>query len=422
MFLYTLVDHLIYIRQNADGTNSLYYYKDAYTWAVGGLALAWVTWMLVRRYLRLQKLRRPPRRDRRKNITQTAKIKRALRAQFLALGASGNVQALGVGMLASGEACIQIFVQNAAQETAPGAGPLPANYRGVPLVLIEMPVATFLSDTIATGTIESSPYPQGIRDRQEMLVGGISGANTNLSGESGTIGYFCTRRSLVRRRKEVHLLSNSHVFADLKKGKVDEHDLIMQPSPGEPGSNRPVGTLVNFSPLIFDGGAAPPNYIDAAIAKLWNAAPHQPLIPLIGAIKGLVMKADIEPGEAVRKFGRTTGYTEGSVISVHLDIWIRYDRTGKSAFFHDQILLEPAAKFAPFVSKGDSGSLVVDSGQRAVGLIFAGSSELPATKTASGEGLKTPSDAPATAQRLEGYGIANPISEVLDRLKIDLVI
>ena len=152
----------------------------------------------------------------------------------------------------------------------------------------------------------------------------------------------------------------------------------MQPSPGERAGNRPIGALVDFCPLKFDGPLDDANHVDAAIAKLWDSQPHQPLIPLIGTVKGYVLKQDIEVGEAARKFGRTTGYTEGKTFSIHLDIWIRYDRTGKSAFFKDQILVEPVLPaYTKFAGKGDSGSLVLDDQQRALGLLFAGMAELP---------------------------------------------
>jgi hypothetical protein len=304
-----------------------------------------------------------------------------------------------------------------------GAVTLPNNYRGVPVVPIEMPMAGFLSNE-CPGSLETShKYPHCIRERQEVIIGGISGAHTNLSGQSGTIGYFCTRKSKLPRRKEVHLLSNRHVFADLWKTKVDNADLIVQPSPGEPASNRPIGTLVSFSALKFDNNLNEPNYVDAAIAKLWAPLAHKPLIPLIGTVKGYVATKDVEVGEAVRKFGRTTGYTEGKIFSIYLDIWIRYDRTGQSAFFKDQFLIDPdLLQFTKFVSGGDSGSLLVDADQHAVGLIFAGMAELP-------ESLRVPSRTGAGAEidpanrpkRIESYGVANPISEVLDRLKIDLL-
>jgi len=293
--------------------------------------------------------------------------------------------------------------------------------------LIEMNAAGFLSSDAElsecmpceSATWES--YPGGIRGPQEIIVGGLSGANTNLTGESGTIGYFCKRKSLLPRRSEVCLLSNSHVFADLRKSGVDESDLIMQPSPGEAATGRPVGALLNFSALKFDGGVDEANHVDAALAKLWEPQSHRPLIPFVGSVKGYVPKGEVEVGEAARKFGRTTGYTEGRVLSIYLDIWIRYDRTGQSAFFDDQILIEPdAPRFPKFVSKGDSGSLLVDEYQHALGLVFAGVSDIQPHLEPSPNTQPTP---PANApKRVEGYGVANPISEVLDRLKIELLV
>jgi hypothetical protein len=394
------------------------------TWIVGALALVWLTWLLIDAYRRARALRRPPRPGHYKLPKRIARIKRELSSQYLRPGFSGNIHAVGIGRLLGDDYCIQVFISDANEELWPGAGALPNSYRSVPVVLIEMPMAGFLSGPAPEETASPSAYPNGIREHQEVIIGGISGANTNLTGQSGTIGYFCTRASKFSRRKEVHLLSNSHVFADLRKTAVDEHDLIMQPSPGEPASNRPIGSLVNFSPLKFDGQLSEPNHIDAAIAKLWGAERHNPLIPFIGSIRGHVEKGDIEVGESARKFGRTTGYTEGTVFSICLDIWIHYDRTGQSAFFRDQFLIEPALpKFTKFVAKGDSGSLVVDENQHAIGLVFGGMAELPESLRElpdSGQNHRTdPADAP---KRIESYGVANPISEVLDRMKIELLV
>jgi hypothetical protein len=418
----------ILTRHNADGGTTIYYYYDEMTWVMGALALAWLVWFFVRRYRRARALRRQPRRrtDYRL-LKRIVKIKSELSSTYLQPGFSANIHAVGVGLLGGGKYCIQVFINDANKEmwAGSGAASLPDSYRGVPLVLIEMPMAGFLSDADLSPSAAGDQYPNGIREHQEVIVGGISGANTNLTGQSGTIGYFCTRKSRLPRRKEIHLLSNSHVFADLRKGEVDAGDLIMQPSPGEPASNRPIGALVNFSALKFDGDMKEPNHIDAAIAKLWGPHQHKPVIPLIGAVKGYVEKKDIGIGEAARKFGRTTGYTEGSIFSIYLDIWIRYDRTGQSAFFQNQFLIEPSLpKFTKFVSKGDSGSLVVDARQHAIGLIFAGMSELPESLRASpdiepGVGIDPATDKP---KRIESYGVANPISEVLDRLNIELLV
>jgi hypothetical protein len=81
-------------------------------------------------------------------------------------------------------------------------------------------------------------------------------------------------------------------------------------------------------------------------------------------------------------------------------------------------------KFRKFVAKGDSGSLLVDAEQHAIGLIFGGISEAPELRRA----LPKPDPIPVgdsdtdKPQRIEGYGVANPISEVLQRLKIELLV
>lgn len=423
-----LEKHLIWSRPDGRGGVTTLYYYDEITWVVGALALAWLLWFLLSRYRRARALRRPARRSDYRLLKRVVKIKRELSSRYLRPGFSNNIHAVGVGRLVgSGAYCIQIFVNDADEEMWPGSGPgaLPGSYRGMPLVLVEMPAAGFLSDASLDSPVSREQYANGIRGQQEVIVGGISGANANLKGQSGTIGYFCTRRSRLPRRKEIYLLSNSHVFVDLRKAKVDDGDLIMQPSPGETASNRPIGALVNFAALNFDRDLNEPNHVDAAIAKLWEPQRHKPVIPLIGAIKGYVPEKEIQIGETARKFGRTTGYTEGHLFSIYLDIWIRYDRTGRSAFFQDQLLIEPALpEFPKFVAKGDSGSLAVDARQHAIGLIFAGMSEaqseapkhLPDREAAPNVG---PSERP---KRVENYGVANPISKVLDGLKIELLV
>jgi len=81
-----------------------------------------------------------------------------------------------------------------------------------------------------------------------------------------------------------------------------------------------------------------------------------------------------------------------------------------------QQFLNPGLPAYPnFVSKGDSGSFLVGAGEQAsaVGLIFAGvSPEQQSTANTDGNQV----------QIVEGCGVANPISEVLDRLKIELLV
>jgi hypothetical protein len=66
----------------------------------------------------------------------------------------------------------------------------------------------------------------------------------------------------------------------------------------------------------------------------------------------------------------------------------------------------------------------VDAKQHAVGLIFGGMAEVPESlkdskKSKPASSINVARNKP---QRVESYGVANPISEVLDRLKIDLLV
>ena len=412
MLLLILKEHILYSRPDGRGGTIIYHYYDSVTWVVAAAAVLWIVWLLLRRYRRLRALRRPPRGVNYRLLKQVVKIKDELSSQYLQAGLSNNIHAVGIGRLAPGGAyCIQVFVVDATQELWPGVAAttlVGSFFRGIPLVVIQMARMGFLA--AATHELAPDQYANGIRDQQPVIIGGISGANVNLSGQSGTIGYFCTRKSKLRRRKEVYLLSNSHVFVDLQNPKADESELIVQPSPGERASNRPIGTLTNFSPVKFAGDTNEPNFIDAAICKLWESQPHQPLIPLIGRVNGQVPQRDVEIGEVARKFGRSTGYTVGCIFSINLDIWIWYDRTRQSAFFKNQFLIKPVSpKYPKFVDKGDSGSMAIDEGQQVIGLVFAGT---------SADQQRTD----AQVQVVEGCGVVNPISEVLDRLKIELLI
>ena len=80
-------------------------------------------------------------------------------------------------------------------------------------------------------------------------------------------------------------------------------------------------------------------------------------------------------GLAVQKYGRTTRLTSGEVSEINVVVNVCYESTGptctKWARFIDQIAMTPG----DFSAGGDSGSLVVtQSGNKAVGLLFAGNS------------------------------------------------
>ncbi len=412
---------LLLLQETRTITKTVTTYNSAITWMVAILVLAWVAWYFIQRYLRARSMRRKPQGKDLKPLRNIVRVKNELSSNWLRRGRSKKIHAIGVGKLETGEHCIQIFINDSGDkmfEDTPER--IPDRYKNIPLVLVEMPQAIFLAAENHFAHFSAEEYRKVIRDQQDVIMGGISGANTNLDGNCGTIGYFVRRKSFLPRKSEVLLLSNSHVFVDLRKAAVDEHDLIMQPSPGETADSRAIGELVDFAAVKFDNDETEANHVDAAVAKLWKQQAYQPLIPMIGAVKGFVNKADVEVGESSRKFGRTTGFTSGNVFSIHLDIRIMYDRTGKEAFFKDQFLIKPdETQSAKFVDKGDSGSLVVDGEGYATGLIFAGANGTLKPNDLGQETLVR-NEAMIVAQ-VNNYGVANPISEVLAKLNLELL-
>ena len=100
--------------------------------------------------------------------------------------------------------------------------------------------------------------------------------------------------------------------------------------------------------------------VDCAYAQLADSIQYTKEVIAIGSIVGSRAPAR---GEEVRKSGRTTGLTTGTVEDVNATIQIG------SSTFQKQILIQTTARFA---AGGDSGSLIVGSDMKGVGLLMAG--------------------------------------------------
>jgi predicted amino acid-binding ACT domain protein len=87
------------------------------------------------------------------------------------------------------------------------------------------------------------------------------------------------------------------------------------------------------------------------------------------------------------KSGRTSGITKSKIRALNATVEVNVTATEK-AVFNDQIIAEPFSK------AGDSGSLVLNTHNQAVGLLFAGSDKST---------------------------ICNRITNVLDELQVELI-
>jgi hypothetical protein len=158
-----------------------------------------------------------------------------------------------------------------------------------------------------------------------------------------------------------YVLSNNHVLANSNNARIG--DPILQPGPYDGGvvASDTIARLSRFVPINFAPGSS--NYVDAAIAEgAFDVLDRE--IYWIGYTRGGVAPA---LNMIVQKTGRTTNYTTGRITAINATVNVNYGG-GQVARFVSQILTTNMS------AGGDSGSLLLDMENRAVGLLFAGSS------------------------------------------------
>ncbi len=212
---------------------------------------------------------------------------------------------------------------------------------------------------------------QSLTGRMRPAMGGASVGHKDIT--AGTIATAVYDRlpggTGIPRR--YYILSNNHVLANSNAASLG--DAVLQPGPHDGGTlpDDAIARLSRFVRIELD----PPiptvkhrNLVDAAVAEMAFEDCNREIY-WIGCLKGWWAAADVPPGLVVQKTGRTTNYTTGKVMYIHATVDVNYGG-GTVARFRDQILTTPMS--AP----GDSGSMVSDLSERAVGLLFAGSSKV----------------------------------------------
>jgi len=271
---------------------------------------------------------------------------------------------------------------------------IPAEFEGV------------ITDVIEVGEIVAL---QERTDQWRPAPGGVSIGHYNIT--AGTLGV------LVRdvETGEILILSNNHVMAN--SNDAIQGDPILQPGPYDGGTvaEDTIANLERFVPIQFESEPPPipcpvskaaagisnffarlvgskhrllpvviqqANQVDGALAKPVSSRVVKNEILEIGSVMG---DTEAALGMEVKKSGRTTGLTTGTVQLLDASVQVGYG-AGKIALFTNQILTTNMSQ------GGDSGSLLVSgAGNKAVGLLFAGSDQVT---------------------------IHNPISNVKDALKI----
>jgi hypothetical protein len=242
----------------------------------------------------------------------------------------------------------------------------------------------------STAVLQTSGSKKHRLEQDRPIQLGTSGGNvkdvTPLECCDGTLG------ALVEKNGAHYILSNNHVLARSNKGKQGE--AIIQPGLGD---QRPicqpltpdadtVATLTARKRVKFNSSKT--NKVDAAIAEVFAGR-----VDPSGEILGIgIPGTDPVPaviGMRVKKSGRTTGLTKGTVIAVNASAIVEFPKKCGSevvnqARFTDLIFIA-GNNDKPFIRGGDSGSMVYENKKSCpspVGLIFAGSEEVAAASPA----------------------------------------
>jgi hypothetical protein len=216
-------------------------------------------------------------------------------------------------------------------------------------------------------------------------------------------GYCCggTLGSLIQVGGQKRILSNYHVFeADIVSGGngivAQNGDDIIQPGLIDVSCNKNNSNVV--ASLVLSH-SLPGSNVDCSTATIVAGMvdPSGSILE-VGTLSSSTVAASV--GQKVKKSGRTTGLSRSSIDALNASVSVSYENecAGGTAFtktYTGQIIVKNRG--SKFLAGGDSGSLMVEdvsNNPRAVGLLFAGSSQL---------------------------AVANPIDEVLSFLGATMV-
>lgn len=278
-------------------------------------------------------------------------------------------------------------------------------------------IALVLTLSAGVRPAPAATTPSHLARQARPIQLGVSGGNIKdmdtLYAYGGTIGAL-----VVDARGKRYILSNNHVMARLNIGVIGE--AIIQPSlidqsyVGYQNTADTVAKLSRFITIQVVGKTrTPTNTVDAALAEVVSSrARSDGSILEIGVPSTSAATAYV--GQSVKKSGRSTGLTRGTVAATNVTVDVLYSgaRT-KSARFIKQIRIDARN----FSSGGDSGALIVENkttAPRPVGLLFAGSGTStvanPIGLVLSSLGVKMVGKAPAS--KMEEKAAPDPLDAI----------
>jgi S1-C subfamily serine protease len=300
--------------------------------------------------------------------TQYSAVTEAHTKEGETLFSKGNVIGYGTGHKIkdgkdTGEPCVTVFVSQKLDKALLKADDL-----------VPSAIAGIKTDVVETGEIFAQPSGsvsmreelgiEVLKQRVRPAKGGFSVGHYRITaGTIATCVYDMTPFPGIPPK--YYILSNNHVLANCNNASIG--DPILQPGPYDGGSvpGDVIARLSRWVTIVFKTPtSAPLNYVDAAIAEgdFHNLDRE---IYWIGYVQQV--KSNPAVGDIVEKTGRTTNFTTGTIIATNATVDVGYGG-GRVARFARQIVTTNMS------DGGDSGSLVCDISEGAVGLLFAGSS------------------------------------------------
>jgi hypothetical protein len=235
---------------------------------------------------------------------------------------------------------------------------IPPDFLGIPTDVIE--VGRF-------GRIPQTDSPPDPTERDPIQPGSPIRFDTDASnvnaGAAGTLG------AVVVAGSDRYILSCNHVLS--VNGRLPEGTPIVSAASIEVGTNPAViARSAYYVPIARDQ----PNDVDCALARIINGKVQAGFPEKLGWPKFPSGDAYGPPavGAMVRKAGAVTGLTYGIVVDVNADFFVDY--SFGTFRFANQIVIDgniPGQADDVFASEGDSGAILVDANQQAVGVVFA---------------------------------------------------
>lgn len=300
------------------------------------------------------------------SIRQACKL--ILKRDYLIFLEKKNVVGIAFGYkitnnLQTTEPCIKVFVtvKEFPSELSPD-DLIPEVYEG------------FKTDIIQTGELSYS----SLKEKNLPLKIGYSIGPSNVNDVAS---FGCLVKDY---HENYYILSSNHILSNFDELPMGTP--ILHPGIGDGGKYPKdlIAILCKKITLLSADEDNYVNYVDCALAKIINKSSIINTIFLLGNIKGV---SDASLNLNVKKVGRTTELTTGKILALDAIISLE-NHNGNTQIFHDQIITTYMS------DKGDSGSLLLDNDNNAIGLIFANG---------------------------DSISIANPIKAILKSLNVRIV-